>query len=59
MKKMKNKDIEIQEAQDGRFWIHSNDLGYGAWISNSKLKYLVKVTSAKIVRDEDCVEDVA
>ena len=50
---MKNNKIEIQEAQDGRFWIHSNDLGYGAWISNSKLKYLIKTTSAKIVEGEN------
>ena len=42
VKKLKNEQIEISEAQPGRFWIHSVELGYGKWISNKELTELVK-----------------
>jgi len=41
-KVLENDMIRINEPQDSRFWIHSEELGYGCWVRNDILKELVK-----------------
>ena len=44
-----NPKIKISEIQDSRMWIHSEELGYGCWVSNNILKDIVKSKSIKMV----------
>ena len=47
MKPIGTKKIMITEAQDTRFWIHSEELGFGKWIYNSELQRLIGSKSGR------------
>lgn len=42
LKGIGNKIIQISEVQDGRFWIHSFELGFGKWVYNLELLKIIK-----------------